>query len=784
MAHGCAGRVFRHSCFLQGLWSATTENTGEGGTPACFLPLRGDRGEIMTKKLRLAQWGAVLAVAATFAFEVRGDVSEKLARDIRALESVRAAQTPAMTKLATCFRVRLAKAKGDVSSYPEKMRETRSQVSGELLECELEVSEISDELERFVVGCGGVVVSSSVRWKVMHVRLPLSALESVAEREDVLAVRRAAGFFRKKTNTSRGDTAHKAASARQIYGVSGRGVKIGVMSDSVRHMSDVQASGDLPSSVDVLDDGIGIGDAGEGTAMLEIVHDLAPNAGLAFCACGSSPAQMADNIARLADAGCRVVVDDIGFYAEPTFSSGPIEVAATEFVREGGVYATSAGNSHNADSGNNGVWEGLFSASSDDATLHEFSAGNSMNKLTSQNRQWISLEWNDTWSGSSNDYALYLYDADGNVVAYSDDTQSGLSSHHPQEMLHTRDLPSSCGGTFKGLSLAVRKKASANVRRIRINTFGGHLVFEQGGSTYGHSCAEHVLSVGAAPVPSGSASFSPTTVPANYSSDGPAWRFFDITGSAIVGGRMLRKPDVLGAATVACATPGFESFSGTSAAAPHVAAIVGLMLEANAEMSPQDVFEVLTNSTFSTSGWSPSAGYGALNAEAAVSNAFCRAVQSPDRLYVATNGNDENDGRSWATAKRTIQAAIAKAEEDATIFVGDGRYPAFATVGRKAVTIRSVNGASKTYIDCMGRQRVALYVSTPNDVKQSVLVGFYVTNGYVASSYGGGVLGGVLSNCVLRANKALVGGGAAFSTLCNCLIADNKAEDASASSNA
>lgn len=677
-----------------------------------------------------------------------------------------------MTKLATCFRVRLAKAKGDVSSYPEKMRETRSQVSGELLECELEVSEISDELERFVVGCGGVVVSSSVRWKVMHVRLPLSALESVAEREDVLAVRRAAGFFRKKTNTSRGDTAHKAASARQIFGVSGRGVKIGVMSDSVRHMSDVQASGDLPSSVDVLDDGIGIGDAGEGTAMLEIVHDLAPNAGLAFCACGSSPAKMADNIARLADAGCRVVVDDIGFYAEPTFSSGPIEVAATEFVREGGVYATSAGNSHNADSGNNGVWEGLFSASSDDATLHEFSAGNSMNKLTSQNRQWISLEWNDTWSGSSNDYALYLYDADGNVVAYSDDTQSGLSSHHPQEMLHTSDLPSSCGGTFKGLFLAVRKKSSANVRRIRINTFGGSLAFEQGGSTYGHSCAEKVLSVGAASVPSDSASFSSTTVPANYSSDGPTWRFFDVAGSAIAGGRMLRKPDVLGAAKVACATPGFESFSGTSAAAPHVAAIVGLMLEANAEMTPQDVFEVLTNSTFSTSGWSPSAGYGALNAEAAVSNAFCRAVQTPDCLYVAMNGNDGNDGRSWTTAKRTIQAAVTSAVDGVTIHVKAGRYQPFSVSGQKALTISSVAGAAQTLI--VGSSRRSLSLGT---TPRSVLVGFTVTNCSV-TAYGGGVSGGILSNCVLRANTASFGGGAYESVLYNCLLTGNTANKA------
>ena len=334
--------------------------------------IRPSLGAVARKCGTLALFNLLIAA---ISFEVRGDVSEKLAHDIRALEMVRANQTPVMSKLATCFQVRLSKAKGDVSSYPEKMRETRSQESGEMLECELEVSEISAELERFVVGCGGVVVSSSLRWKVMHVRLPLFSLESVAEREDVLAVRRAAGSFKKKVNTSRGDTAHKAASARQVYGVSGSGVKIGVISDSVRHMADVQASGDLPSSVDVLDDGIGVSDQGEGTAMLEIVHDLAPNAGLAFCACGSSQAQMADNIARLANAGCRVVVDDIGFFAEPTFSAGPIEVAATEFVRNGGVYATSAGNSYNAAAGKNGVWEGSFTASSDDATLHEFQLG-------------------------------------------------------------------------------------------------------------------------------------------------------------------------------------------------------------------------------------------------------------------------------------------------------------------------------------------------------------------------------------------------------------------------
>ena len=37
MAHTCAGRVILHSCYPYGLWSASTESTGEGGTPAFFV---------------------------------------------------------------------------------------------------------------------------------------------------------------------------------------------------------------------------------------------------------------------------------------------------------------------------------------------------------------------------------------------------------------------------------------------------------------------------------------------------------------------------------------------------------------------------------------------------------------------------------------------------------------------------------------------------------------------------------------------------------------------------
>jgi hypothetical protein len=52
--------------------------------------------------------------------------------------------------------------------------------------------------------------------------------------------------------TSQGDRAHRAAEARNFFGVTGAGVKIGVLSDSVDFLARSIASGDLPPDVTVL----------------------------------------------------------------------------------------------------------------------------------------------------------------------------------------------------------------------------------------------------------------------------------------------------------------------------------------------------------------------------------------------------------------------------------------------------------------------------------------------------------------------------------------------------
>ena len=116
--------------------------------------------------------------------------------------------------------------------------------------------------------------------------------------------------------TSEGDTTHKAFSARGTFNTDGTGVKIGVLSDGVSHLATSQATGDL-GPVTVLPGQVGSGD--EGTAMLEIIHDLAPGAQLFFATAGGGIASFAQNIRDLRSAGCDIIVDDVGYLVESLF---------------------------------------------------------------------------------------------------------------------------------------------------------------------------------------------------------------------------------------------------------------------------------------------------------------------------------------------------------------------------------------------------------------------------------------------------------------------------------
>jgi hypothetical protein len=119
--------------------------------------------------------------------------------------------------------------------------------------------------------------------------------------------------------TTQGDLVHGTSNVRSNYSQDGSGMKIGVISNGVDHLADSQVSGDLPTDVTVLSNNHG-GD--EGTAMLEIIHDMVPGAKLYFHDCGDNTIAFNTAIDNLVTSGCNIIVDDISWPTEPYLRTG------------------------------------------------------------------------------------------------------------------------------------------------------------------------------------------------------------------------------------------------------------------------------------------------------------------------------------------------------------------------------------------------------------------------------------------------------------------------------
>src|SRR5690349_21064338 len=138
------------------------------------------------------------------------------------------------------------------------------------------------------------------------------------------------------------DQVRQALNATNL-GVTGAGVTVGVLSDSFDYLGGAaadEASGALPpaSQVTVLKDLPNPNNpAGtdEGRAMMQIVHDVAPGASLDFYTAFVSQQDFAAGIIALANDGCRVICDDVGYFAEPFYQTGIVGSAIQTVEQEG-----------------------------------------------------------------------------------------------------------------------------------------------------------------------------------------------------------------------------------------------------------------------------------------------------------------------------------------------------------------------------------------------------------------------------------------------------------------
>ena len=208
---------------------------------------------------------------------------------------------------------------------------------------------------------GGTVIYSAPTQGVVTANVPLAALETIAADPVVSRIAPAPKVTANAGSlTSQGYVSHKARETINA-GHNGSGVKVGVLSDSSDAVSMLIASGDLPADTVIVPGESGNPGTSEGTAMMEIVHDLAPGAKLFFATAFTSPESMADNIRTLRFTfGCDIIVDDVSWSDEGVFQDTTIALAVNDVTADGALYFSSAGNSGNLTNGTSTTWEGDF----------------------------------------------------------------------------------------------------------------------------------------------------------------------------------------------------------------------------------------------------------------------------------------------------------------------------------------------------------------------------------------------------------------------------------------
>jgi hypothetical protein len=494
----------------------------------------------------------------------------------------------------------------------------------------------------------------------VQARLPASRLEAVAGLPFVRLIRLPNYAVRMSGSvTTEGDAILRSDQVRQQLGLDGTGVRVGVISDGIKGVFATGctscggvaggpiSTGDLPSAtgtrnlagvltsssggitgrsfvtggaefpiagdLEGRDPGCAFAGAGaEGTALLEIIHDIAPGAKLSFANIDTDMA-MNEAVNFLA-ASNDVVVDDFGFLAEPIDGSSPVSVNTASALNNNANpirgYYTAVGNA--ADKhyfglyANSGVSGTSISGVSTSGNLHLFQSSAdttdvlglgpqpyNLIRLPAGGEVLVFLTWDDPFGASTNRYNLYLVRDSTNQVVASDLCVAAFGLQDPVRCVNytnntvveqffrivvqnvqNQALPKRLNilsfapqcATAGPLSLAPPRR-----EKLNFNTPSRSLLAQSdaGGSPVS------VVSVGAI------CSASPRVFGVTDSCSDSTYstiQFFSTQGPTL-DDRM--KPEIAGIDGVSVTGAGqfVDPFFGTSAAAPHVAAMAALALQ-------------------------------------------------------------------------------------------------------------------------------------------------------------------------------------------------------------
>ena len=399
---------------------------------------------------------------------------------------------------------------------------------------------------------------------------------------------------------SLGDIALHANLARNGYNLSGQGVKIGVISDSYNTIAGNPAqtdvlNGDLPgignpnftTPVKVLKEYPGLR-TDEGRAMLQIVHDVAPGEKLAFRTGFISAGDFAQGIQQMQQDSCSIIVDDVTYITEPFFQDGVIAKAVNAAAAKGVSYFSAAGNYGNQS------YQSTFTPAAAPAgingTAHDFGGSIYQSITLPAGTYTVVLQWQDsiyslgqTQTGTVNDLDIYLTDNKGATLFGFNRNNIGGD---PIEV-----LPFTVTQTTQTNIIIVRSGGTGAVNFKYVFFRGNGVVskYNSGNSTIvGQANAAGAMAVGAVLY---------ANTPA-FGVNPPTIASFSSQGGTPANNTVLQKPDFAAPNGVNTTVflngsnidaDAFPNFFGTSAAAPHAAAVAALLIEGKKKYQGQNL---------------------------------------------------------------------------------------------------------------------------------------------------------------------------------------------------
>ncbi|RCX31777.1 PKD domain-containing protein [Thioalbus denitrificans] len=528
--------------------------------------------------------------------------------------------------------------------------------------------------------------------------LPIGVVRQAAALGNLRALSASIPLTNAGSVTSQGDLAQRSDIARTLYGVSGAGVKVGVLSDSYDHLGGAAADvagNDLPTGVQVIDDSANCGDAvypapctDEGRAMLQIVHDVAPGAALAFHTAFNGFAGFANGILALADAGAGVIVDDVIYLGEPMFMDGVIAQAIDQVKGDGVAYFSAAGNQardsyeHGFVNSGEMLYIDIGGVLWPAGYMHDFDPGpfrdtTQEHTIPAGQCAIFSVQWDSPFgsaaagTGTQNDLDVWLLDSTETlIVAW--DAHENIPTGEPVEILQFCN-----DGLFAPTSPPVFKLVialwdGAEPGLMKTVLFGSAAIdayATHSGSLYGHANAAGAVAVGAAYYRNTPEFGVSPPLLESFSSAGGTPILFAADGTRLAAPEVRMQPAVVAPDGVNTTFfyPGSDrdgdgtpDFSGTSAAAPHAAGVAALMLEARPTASPDAVQAALESTAIDmlAAGYDPDSGHGLVRADQAVAAigaanlpptaAFTWSPDNLDVQFTDQSGDDDGTVVAWS----------------------------------------------------------------------------------------------------------------------------------------